>query len=670
MKNAVFDIALDQATGFITSIVCKKDLEKMNWCASDGFWGQLHTRFDPLNECSGDGHWGLHTGSMKLGSFIQNDNISTAVYSNDRLCVTVTRSFNAKGNFVESYLLKNITETVLCVNRDNFGIETSWNDRYTFADECMARHCNTHIWCGHHVAWVDALKMGPSENNMGLVLKKGAIDCYTQEKVKSNNRGVFIMNPESMFLKSGETYLLEWELFTHKGKEDFAAYLSNFDRYISINATHFTVFGNEPIEFKINTASNNVPEVTCRSQKVPVIISSQGYSVTWQPPVPGEYRFDIKCGNISTYADFMARPEFKTILEKRVHFIIDHQQCLDPDSPLYGAFLVYDNEYDSPYFDFWSGDHNASQERLNISLMLIKYLQCHNDPKVRTAIDLFIKFVFREFYDEETGAVYNNIGKMSERIRLYNAPGVMLLFAEMYFLTRERMYLDNIVKLAKNYYGIGGKKCYANGLSISKVIRAFKMEGMDEELNIMMEFFHSHVDNIIGNGLSYPKHEVNYEQTIVTPAVTHISEMGALCEDREHFITEAKKHLACLERFSGHQPDFHLNEIAIRFWDGFWFGKIRLMGDTLPHHLSVLSARGYLAYSRLTGDSTYAAKAEECLRNCMCLINDEGRGSAAYLYPYRINDRRAGFFDPWSNDQDLVLYDAMYAADKIELFRV
>ena len=171
------------------------------------------------------------------------------------------------------------------------------------------------------------------------------------------------------------------------------------------------------------------------------------------------------------------------------------------------------------------------------------------------------------------------------------------------------------------------------------------------------------VDNIINNGTSYPKHEVNYEQTIVTPAVTHVSEMGLLCEDKEHYINEAKKHMECLTRFSGHQPSFHLNEIAIRYWDDFWFGKNRIMGDTLPHHLSCLTARSYIAYSRLSHETEWLDNAEECIRNCMCLIGDDGRGSAACVYPYKLNGIRGEFFDPWSNDQDLVLYDALYLND-------
>ena len=94
------------------------------------------------------------------------------------------------------------------------------------------------------------------------------------------------------------------------------------------------------------------------------------------------------------------------------------------------------------------------------------------------------------------------------------------------------------------------------------------------------------------------------------------------------------------------------------------------MGDTLPHHLSVLTARAYIAFSRLSGKTEWLQKAEECLRNSTCLISDNGRGAAAYVYPYKLDGKRGEFFDPWSNDQDLVLYDAIYASEYMDVFKI
>lgn len=112
----------------------------------------------------------------------------------------------------------------------------------------------------------------------------------------------------------------------------------------------------------------------------------------------------------------------------------------------------------------------------------------------------------------------------------------------------------------------------------------------------------------------------------------------------------AARHMAVLERFNGHAPDYRLYETAIRHWDDYWFGKERLFGDTFPHYWSILTAKCYMQYSKITGERVYEERA------CLCLFGVDGSASCAYVYPYRINEKKGGFYDPWANDQDFALY--------------
>ncbi len=670
MKNKYFSITADKSTGVLKQIKFVGDKDNMNWCAEDGNWGRLyHRKYIGWREeiVINDT---MEEKDLRLVSFSESDTDIKCEYGDDELLVTVTRFFKENGNFVENYKIKNITETVVCINRDNFGIETPFNDRYPNADECMVHHCLAHIWCGHNITWVNALKMGVSDINLGLFLQKGAIDCYDQNKCWHGTRGVFVLEPENVMLKSGEEYEIEWELFWHTGTDDFLEKIKKYDNYIDIEARHFTVFENEDIEFSLETSNCTKPIITLNGEFVPCVRDKNRYSVKYRAHTLGEHKFIINAGEIETWTRFNVKSDFNTLLENRVHFIIKNQQCLDVESPLYGAFLIYDNDYDAMYFEYANPDHNACRERMNIPLLLMKYLQVKDDPEVRRAMDLYMEFVLREFYDERTGEVFNTIGKNRDQLRLYNGPGVMQMFCEMYFVTHNEKYLDRIKTLADYYYSVGGKKCYANGFSIMKIMRAFNESGRAEDAKHIFELFGTHVDNIIKNGVSYPKHEANYEQTIVTPAVSHISDYGVLSENKEFYIGEAKKHLANLERFSGMQPDCYLYEIAVRFWDDYWFGKNKIYGDTLPHHLSCLTARAYMSYSILSDDEKFKRRAEECLRNCMCLIGDDGRGYAAHIYPYKLNGIRGELFDSWSNDQDLVLYDALYFADYSDAFKI
>lgn len=667
MKNELFSIEIDNRNGCIKSIVNNNDKDNMNWVAKGGDWGRIHkVNWDAAANDYTGAFGELEGKKTEFVSFKEEDNRAVSVYKSDELSVEVTRCFTESGNLVENFRIKNITGTVVCINRDSFGIEIPFNDEYTGADECMIHHCNTHLWCGHNIAWVNALKMGPSEINMGMYLTKGALECYEQFDCVGNSRGKFQVDIESLLLKSGEEYEIEWELFWHKGTDDFYDKISQFDGHIEVRAEHYTLFEGEKLKFDVS-AKDDV-KVTLLGEYPEEIDGEDGKHFEYEPKGIGELKFKIETGNKSTWLNITVKSEFKTLLEKRVKFIVRNQQCRDKESPLYGAFLVYDNDYDAMYFDYANPDHNACRERMNIPLLLIKYLQKHDDKEVREAVDLFIEFTFREFYEETTGEIFNTIGKDRQQIRLYNAPGVITVFCEMYFLTRDEKYLDHMIKMADHYYSVGGKKCYANGFSVAKVMRAFEMSDNKEYCDKMMKYYHMHVDNMISIGLSYPPHECRYEQTIVTPAVTYIADMGRITDNKEYYLKEVVSHLECLERFSGMQPDCRLNEIAIRYWDDYWFGKARLKGDTLPHHLSVLTARAYLSYADLSKDKRYFKKAEDCIRNCMCLIKDDGRGSAAYVYPYRVNGQRGEIFDPWSNDQDLVLYEAMYFADVAGVF--
>ena len=66
----------------------------------------------------------------------------------------------------------------------------------------------------------------------------------------------------------------------------------------------------------------------------------------------------------------------------------------------------------------------------------------------------------------------------------------------------------------------------------------------------------------------------------------------------EKYLKGAESQLPLLESFGGKQPSFHLYDIAIRHWDGYWFGKDRIWGDTFPHYWSTLSGIAFRLYAK------------------------------------------------------------------------
>lgn len=178
--------------------------------------------------------------------------------------------------------------------------------------------------------------------------------------------------------------------------------------------------------------------------------------------------------------------------------------------------------------------------------------------------------------------------------------------------------------------------------------------GFTEEAESLLSDFIKTADTYYANGWLYPKSEVNYEQTIVAPGVIVQLQLYQITND-EKYLRGAKEQLPMLESFAGLQPSYSLNEIAIRHWDGYWFGKDRLWGDVFPHYWSVLNAHAYSLYAECTGDSSYQLRAENILRNNLCQFFEDGKASCAFIYPGKIDGEKAHMFDSFANDQDWAL---------------
>ena len=661
MKNKLFNVCVSEQDGTITSITCEKDDHAMNWCSGIIGWGSVRLLDD--NQSIDPQTWVQSIGGMKwipLAATSANDSGSCSVYENGDIRVTVVRTFDEDGYLDERYTLKNLREADLFLEQGDFGIALPFNDIYTCADDCMGNRCNTHVWCAGNTTYVNAVKMGVSDINLGLVLTEGAVASYSLCHADTyNRRGVFVFDCEHLELLPGEEYVWNWKLFWYKDSTEFHKILSKYRNVIEIKAEKYTVFPGEPIRCCINM--NFEPKellISFNDVVLTPVKKDDGYYIEYIPDTPeqfGDNRLTVQADGIHTHAEFYVSETPDELIRKRLYFIAGKQQYKKKNSALHGAYLVYDNRKKYSIFNSVTRDHNACRERMGMALLMCRYLQEHEDRYLRASLDDFVAFLEREFYDTETGEVFDGIGKNRKYIRLYNAPWVVTFLTEMYHLTGDKKYLTYCLKSLKVYYEGGGTRFYPNGFSMLLTYNAFIDADMEAEREIVAEYFRKHVDNIVKNGLSYPKHEVNYEQTIVTPAVTFLSEFALISGD-EFYAREAEKHIKALERFNGHQPSCHLNETPIRYWDDFWFGSGRLQGDTFPHYWSCLTARAYMDYYNVSGDTVYKAAAEESIRNCFCLFTEDGEGSCAYVYPYRVNDRKGEFYDDWANDQDFALY--------------
>ena len=644
-SNDSFTVTWNATDGTLASLVLNGDPDRMNWIEGTDHWGALRYHRMDIDWKGYRDTWGDTSKFGFEGLRLEGDAI-VSVYTGGVLRAEVRREVKADG-LEETYSFTNTADWPVYFLRGHLGILATFNDSYARASECETRRCHAHIWCGGENSWVRALKMGPFPTELALVLQKGDLDAYSVRRIAeeySNDRGDFVLHPAPFSLKKGETKTISWKIAAYPAGRFDEALLRLGGAKIAFR--NETIFPDETFEVDVTGPDGRTTHHSFRPDKG-----------------VGEYPFEFDVGGRKARARGYCSPRFEDLLKARIDFIVGKQQCLDAESPLYGAYLIWDSEDDAPYFDHLWRDHNACRERVVMGLTVARWLRRHRDERVMRSIGLFERFVLREFFDEKTCVVYDTIGKDPQWKRLYNAPNLVRFWREMHALRPEARYLDYIEKSLLDYYRLGGDRFYPNGCDFSSELVLLEKAGRD--VAALRAAVTRHITNVTRNGIHYPEHEVRFEQTIATPAVSMLAQYTRLVERRDDVLAALEANYDVLSRFQGNQPDHRLDETAIRHWDGYWFGKNHLYGDTLHQH-STITARAFLQYAAATGRREPVARAERCLRNCLCMFRPDGSASCAVLLPLtvamlnpdgslRSPVRRGEYADPFVNDMDVVL---------------
>ncbi len=659
MTNGTFEVCIDRQTGTLVSVTHADDEYRMNWIEGKRRWGEI-TCLNPK----------LCAFTIVHQKTIEDDNSSQSLFQTDDLHIKVERSFLQDALFCERYTFTNITDHPITYSESDLGIVTPFNDNYQDFATCSTNRCHTHIWCGKNVSYVNALRMGGKPPHLGLVLTSGSISEYSIiRESSSNDRGDFILHPSWFTIEPRKSYEISWVLFWHKGEEDFYYKASNIKDFIQIEAKHYTYFPNEQILLHIRDKEKG-ENLTVTTQDRPLEITYEGNTLIVEDLAHtlGERQYLVTREERQTFCKVLVVPELKDIVKARCTFIREKQQYINEGQPLHGAYLIYDRETEQLCYGHRLYDHGSGREKLGMGVLIAMLLNSEYGPEdeqqLLESLDLYYRFVERELYDSEKGTVFNRIGKSNYQWhRLYNYPWLVTLQMELYKGTQMIEYLQKMTKTIQAYYEHGGERFYSLCLPMLESVRLLEQNGLKTESDLLRALYLNHADVIMGNKLAYPAHEVDYEQSIVAPAASYTLQ-AYLLSGQEKYLQAAKEHIRVLELFNGNQPDYHLNKISIRHWDGFWFGKRRLYGDTFPHYWSVLSAEVFSYYYEITKIERYHTMAQTILRNNLCLFDQSGFGSSAYLYPFSINDERGKFLDPWANDQDWALIYAMRFLDR------
>lgn len=543
-------------------------------------------------------------------------------------------------------------------HKGSISIAFPLTDKYESSQTCMERHCHTHIFCGGNISYICALRMGGEAPHLGMVLTKGSLAGYSVQRNllnQSNDRGCFLLHPAAIELAAGESTVLEWKIFRHEGKADFFQKLEQYNPYfIKVTAERYVLFEGEKNVLRIRPVFK-AGQVTVDGEPLPE--TNGEYRLEYTAGETGEKVFLIQADGVRTWCRTYVQENAEALAGKRCSFLAQHQQYQGPVKPLQDAYLAYDNKDELCVYRP-ENDFNGGRERIGMGCLMARYLSGRKGENVqylRNSLERYRTYVLRELVDGSTGKVYNDIGRDDSYKRLYNAPWAAAFFTELYCLWKEEEDLLIAYRIVKQFYVEGGRDFYPINLPILLLDEALSDAQMETQRQELRELYIEHADRLRERDIRYPASEVNYEQSIVAPAADILLSVYALTGDNA-YLRAAERQIAVLDLFNGIQPDYHLYEVAIRHWDGYWFGKKRYYGDTFPHYWSVLTGNVFELYGKFTGQSGYLKRAEDARRAILPTFFSDGRASCAYVYPYSVNDQRGEFYDPYANDQDWGLY--------------
>lgn len=529
-------------------------------------------------------------------------------------------------------------------------INTPFNDNYpSDTNETFARRCHAHVWPGGEGAWVAAMRMGGAAPHLGLAVVEGSVDAYelkerALEKGLSNVRGVIALSPPDAVLPPGGRVAVAWRIFVQTGWEDFFARLTEMGG-ADVRADRYVVRPGESVSVTARTAEG-------------------AWTNTWVCPGPGDHVVPLAFGvdrSRTSRVEILGVSDPRDLVLKRARFIVAHQQVNAPGSPYDGAFVPYDNETEEQQCRWMSGtaaaaralDHAEGGERLGMGVFLAILAQRGHREEFLPALKRYHAFVRNRLQDPDY-AVWHTVER-PVRARAFNYPWVIWFHLEMYRLTGENRYLDDMFGTYKRLFN--GQENVPDALvafPIRACVEALKTAGRTADAKTALDLARVHLTNVAAFDGTLKTMEVGMAPEMVSGCIGQLLDLYLLTRE-ERYRTAAERFMLLAEAVCGRQPSWHAHDIGLHHWDGYWFGKRACWGDTLPHDWNGDMALAFSRYSKVSGQLSYCARAKGIAEAMLGLFTSDGRGTCAWVYPDRVNGEAAHFADPLENDQDWAL---------------
>lgn len=618
----------------VDGIVVAGDKERMNWLlATDG------SQYPWV-----DSRYGWGTGTFKIDGRLHS---WSGVCETGGVRVSVSRSVT-KGVLEERYEFVNVTNRALALSE--IDIHTPFNDNFPSSGaEKFRRRCFAHVWPGGSAGWVSAMRIGGYAPHIGLAVTDGNLSGYalkerSRKTGSSDFRGVIALSPASAGLGPGERTAIAWKVFAHAGWDDFFAKTVQLGG-ADVRADRYVAMTGEVVRVTARTAEGT-------------------WTRDWKCPAPGDHRVEIEYGVAArrrrAHVEILGIADVGDLLLSRARFIVHHQQINAPGSPYDGAFVPYDCET-GRQIRLWEQrpprppDFSEGGERIGMGVFLAMMAQRGHQAEFMPSVLRYARFL-RESLQGRDYTSWQEVRRPS-RARAFNYPWFIRFYLEMHALTLERRYLDDALGTFRRLFS-GRSLRVPDSLvefQISPLVSALRKAGEEKAAAEVV----STAGKWLGRAMSFDggefvTHEVGLSPDMITSTIWQLLDYWELSGETGP-LEAAKRWMAVAEANCGRQPSWHLHDMGLQHWNGYWFGKRKHWGDTMPHDWDGILAGAFVRYARATGDKSREVRARGVAAAMLGLFSPDGRATAAWIYPDRVNGSPVKGPDPMANDQDWAL---------------
>ena len=656
-KNII--VSFDNDTGFTKEIINPNDEFKMNFVLENSDWGRVN------------GFYEYNVKEIENGIYIES--------KNNNLTLTIEKAVSQSA-YIEKYTVTNDGYADFFLNKDNFGIHFPYNCTFGKKENLHNNSCITSVWCGGNVSWMCSKKPSGYDEFLTGYVTDGSFSDYSLyydiSRVTSGEsyRGDIVMLPDACVILPGKSKTFTFVFCFTQASPDIEQ-LNEYNT-MRISADKYSVFSGEKIN-GLFECMNGIDDLAIFCDEKEIIFEKQGNTAKFilDCTEPGEKTIFAYTGGKRTFMKVNVLKPLEDILIKRAEFITKKQQYLEESSPYNGAYLIYDRSLDCLYCSEDFQDNNACRERLSIGVVVLQALQKKYDQSMFESISKHREFIEREVFDPNTGIVFNGIGRNNKWHRAYNYPWMAVYYIEWYLLTKEKKCLENAAKIMLSYYeNANGGKQESPCMKHLELYRLLEAENMSDLQNKLKEHLYAHADRILKNASTYFSEEVSCTQFMFCGKINILAQAYIMSGEKKYleFIPE---YIKKANAFYGLQPDYHINLLAVRYWDLYWFGKSKSYGDSMPQWISALPAETYDFMYKTGFGSEYKNMSEGVLKNNLCAFFEDGFASSGYLVPYKVEQYSSNpeyknaymqpqltygkKFDDFANDQDWALYYAV-----------